>query len=427
MSLLERLFGRGKGGDDSLTYEQARELVRHEDPQVRRELAAREDLRPEILYYLAEDPSPEVRREIASNQTTPVQANLLLASDADDGVRSGLAEKIARLAPGLTASEHDRLRRMTYEAIEMLARDQVTRVRQILAEALKDVAGAPPEVINRLARDSELTVAAPVLEYSPVLTDDDLLDIIQSSPIQGALSAISKRSQVHERISDAIAASDDIEAIGLLLGNPSAQIREQTLDRLIDRAPDIEVWHEPLVNRPHLVSGAASRIARFVAENLLHVLESRGDFDAETVAAVAAVVRRRIDEGTYSPREAPQVADETPLAAAKRMHAEGTLTETVIANALGASDTVFVIAALAVLSTMPVEVVRKIVTTQSAKGMTALAWKAGLSMRFAVQLQVRLARVAPGDVLHPKRGTDYPLKISDMKWQLDFFASMGEG
>ena len=37
---------------------------------------------------------------------------------------------------------------MTYEALEILARDQVTRVRQILSEALKDVANAPPEVIR---------------------------------------------------------------------------------------------------------------------------------------------------------------------------------------------------------------------------------------------------------------------------------------
>lgn len=424
MSLFDRLFGRDKE-HEVLTYEQARNLVSHENPDVRRELAAREDLRPEILYYLAEDPSPEVRREIAANQTTPVQANLLLASDADDGVRSGLAEKIARLAPGLTATEHDRLRRMTYDAIDMLARDQVTRVRQILAEALKDVAHAPPDVINRLARDSEMIVAAPVLEFSPVLTDEDLLDIIHSSPIPGALSAISKRSQVHLRISDAIAASDDIEAIGLLLGNRSAQIREETLDKLIERAPDVERWHEPLVGRVHLTSGAAARIARFVAENLLHDLESRSDFDRETVAAVAAVVRRRIDEGSYNRPVVAPPADETPLATAKRMRAEGTLSESVITNALGGSDTLFVMAALAVLADVPMDVVRKVVKTQSAKGMTALAWKAGLSMRFAVQLQVRLARVAPADVLHPKRGTDYPMKITDMKWQLDFFASMG--
>jgi uncharacterized protein (DUF2336 family) len=64
---------------------------------------------------------------------------------------------------------------MAYEALDALARDQVIRVRRILSEALKDVADAPPEVIRRLASDVELVVSGPVLQYSPVLTEEDLL------------------------------------------------------------------------------------------------------------------------------------------------------------------------------------------------------------------------------------------------------------
>jgi len=49
------------------------------------------------------------------------------------------------LAPGLTADEQDKMRKMAYEALDALARDQVIRVRRILSEALKNVADAPPE------------------------------------------------------------------------------------------------------------------------------------------------------------------------------------------------------------------------------------------------------------------------------------------
>ena len=45
-----------------MDYEQAKKLARHGNPVVRRELAARDDVRSEFLYYLSEDPSPEVRR-----------------------------------------------------------------------------------------------------------------------------------------------------------------------------------------------------------------------------------------------------------------------------------------------------------------------------------------------------------------------------
>ncbi|MHA1599178.1 MAG: DUF2336 domain-containing protein, partial [Alphaproteobacteria bacterium] len=158
-SIIKKFFqGFSTGKNKKVSYEDARDLVQHEDADVRRELAGRADVKAEILYFLASDDAPEVRHAVAVNAATPRHADLILAGDDDDEVRVGLAEKIALLAPGLTENEQDTIRRMTYEALEILARDQVTRVRQVIAEALKDVADAPPEVINRLARDAELIV-----------------------------------------------------------------------------------------------------------------------------------------------------------------------------------------------------------------------------------------------------------------------------
>ena len=131
---------RALGKKDAITYEKAKELARHEDSDVRLELAARDDIKPEILYYMAEDEDPMVRRAIAANTATPRHADLILVADDDQEVRVGMAEKIALLAPGLSADEQDAIRKMTYESLQILARDQITKVRQILSETLKDVA-----------------------------------------------------------------------------------------------------------------------------------------------------------------------------------------------------------------------------------------------------------------------------------------------
>ena len=48
-------------------YEDAKRLARSDDVNARRKLALRADMRPEILYYLAEDKALEVRRAIAGN------------------------------------------------------------------------------------------------------------------------------------------------------------------------------------------------------------------------------------------------------------------------------------------------------------------------------------------------------------------------
>ena len=56
--------------------------------------------------------------------------------------------------------------------------------------------------------------------------------------------------------------------------------------------------------------------------------------------------------------------------------------------------------------------------------MTALAWKAGCSVRFAKQLQIRMGGIPPSQVLNPRAGTDYPLSENEMDWQIDFFQSL---
>ncbi|MCG8510055.1 MAG: DUF2336 domain-containing protein, partial [Rhodospirillales bacterium] len=288
-----------------MSYDEAKRLAVHEDPAVRRDLAARPDVMPEILFFLSGDPSPEVRLAIAGNRSTPHRADLKLAEDSDDSVRSRLASKISGVLPGLTSEQAAELGKLTYEALDLLARDQVTRVRKIIADALKDVASAPPEVINHLARDAELVVAAPILENSPVLSDADLLEIVSDGPIKGALAAIAKRSAVGSTVADAVARTGDVEAVGVLLENPNAQIREDTLDFIIERAPGVEAWHSPLVRRRGLPGGAAVRIAEFVADRLLQSLVKRGDFDSDTAEALSAVVRERLNTEQSESASAP--------------------------------------------------------------------------------------------------------------------------
>ncbi len=417
--------------NETITYEEAKEMARHEDSNVRLALAARRDVSPEILYFLAEDSSPEVRKAIAANNAAPRHADLVLANDADNEVRSDLAGKIAKLAPGLSSMEQSKLQKMTGEALEILTRDQATRVRQILSETLKDVANAPPDVIKKLALDAEAVVASPVLEFSPVLTDEDLVEIIETGPAKGGLGAISRRSNVNEGVSDAIAATDDIEAIADLLANDSAQIREETLDNLIERAPEIDLWHAPLVSRPKLSEGAAARMAQFLADNLLESLKQRDDLDKETLEAVKEVAKHRLagkdaDAGANDPNlDFSDFNSLIPMA--ERLQQTGKLDDKIISKALQASDNDFVLAAMSVRSGIPSDVVRKIFSERSAKGVVALSWKANLPMKLAFNLQHRIARIMPNEVIPPQEGDIYPLSKDDMMWQIEFFSDLVSG
>lgn len=403
-------------------------MARDADEETRADLAARTDLKPEILYFLAEDPSPKVRARIAANEKTPYQADLLLATDKNQGVRETLAEKLVRVAPGLGADERDKLRKAAYDALSTLARDQAIRVRQTLAEALKEVVDAPPDVIRRLAWDVEAAVATPVLRFSPVLTDDDLIEIIHKRPNPQSISAISQREAVSATVSDAIIHSDDEAGIAFLLKNESAQIREETLDRLLDRAIDVSAWHMPLAMRPKLPSAAAVKIARFVAEDILKRMVARKDLDPGALQAVRAVVHKRLADpeaihvdGEAGPRSADtgvNVDDDNVFDWASKLWEKGELNEEAFIEYLE-RDRKKAIAILAVMADLPYRVVERVVDLKSAKGCIAVAWRARLSPATGELIQSRLAEIPSRGMMHAVGG-QYPLDDDEMKWQIDF-------
>src|SRR6185295_19477726 len=146
----------------------------------------------------------------------------------------------------------------------------------------------------RLASDESLTVSVPLLQHSPVLTDDDLVGIVASTAVEERLQAIARRPTVSPRVADAVAATGSEGAVAALLGNTSAQIREETLDRLIEQAPARPSWHRPLVKRPALPARAMVRLATFVARSLVDELKRRADLDPATASAVSEVMEKRI-------------------------------------------------------------------------------------------------------------------------------------
>jgi len=424
--LLRRLF---ESSDTlKLSYEESRVLAAHEDASVRRELARRTDLRPEVLYFLAEDADVEVRRIIAANISTPPKAYVLLTNDCDADVRLTLVERIAALAPGLTEGEQNRVHQQVLAALTRLARDQIPRVRALLSGLLKDLADAPPEVISRLARDAEIAVAAPVLTFSPVLTDSELLDIIRQQPIKGALAAIARRpAGLVGPITDAIAASDDIAAITDMLENQGAQIREETLDLLIDRAGTVPDWHAPLVKRPHLTAEAGRRLAMFVSDTLVQALMLRRDLSPNDAMAVANEVRRRLDrkggEGElidYGPNWRETLRQKHAQIVEELQH--GALMEPRIKAAMDAGDRTESIALLAALADVLPMAVAGAVRVASAKGVVAMAWKAGLTPALAAHLQSWLADIPPDEVLAPDPDSGgFPLSEAEMEWQVEMF------
>ena len=99
----------------------------------------------------------------------------------------------------------------------------------------------------------------------------------------------------------------------------------------------------------------------------------------------------------------------------------GQLDDEILTEALDHGERDFVVAALILRSGLPDSVVRRILATRTATPVTALAWRAGFSMRTALALQLRLAHVPPTKVLNAVYGVDYPLPPEEMERQIELF------
>ncbi|HLT76619.1 MAG TPA: DUF2336 domain-containing protein [Ferrovibrio sp.] len=401
----------------SIPYDKAKELAASADKSVRLQLAQRRDIQPEILYYLAVDEAEEVRRAIAENEATPAQAHIILANDSSEEVRARLAEKVARLLPELPDDEAGKAREYAIQTLELLARDELTRIRAVLSEAIKAADHVPHHLVRQLAHDVELIVSAPVLQFSPLLTDDDLREIVAGAAQSGALAAIARRVGLSGPVSDAIVATRDVSAVAALLANDSAQIREETLDLILDAAPGIEPWHEPLVQRPNLPGKAAKRIAGFVAASLLTRLAGRRDLPADTLAELRQIVEQRLDV------KLEETADDQPSMAetearVMQLIRENKLDNDMVQDAVERGDRNFVLQALVQNGRIPLSVVQKAFEARNGRLITALVWRAKFTMRTAVMIQRDLVRVPPRLMVNARNGTDYPMTRGEMEDQL---------
>ncbi|MDJ0683263.1 MAG: DUF2336 domain-containing protein [Alphaproteobacteria bacterium] len=419
--MLNWVFGRKKAASEPApNYEEARTIAEKGDEAARRKLAAINSLQPEFLYYFATDSSPDVRRAVANNDGTPIQADVLLSKDPDQFVRADLGRKIGRILPDLSTEHNQKLSDMVFEIVDTLSRDAMPEVRAIVADQVKQLGNVPPRIVERLAKDAEEIVCAPVLEFSPLLSDAFILDLIAGGLRGGALAAVGKRQALSAPVSEAVAGTLDEEGVAAFLANQTASMPPATLAALVDAAANQPAWHASLVGRRDLTRGLISKIGAFVSRALLDTLIEDNVLVDEAMAAElrAGVVARLEDDEDQLDSEPDEAEQEREEARARALHDKGELTGALMTKAAEANEREFLVHALALLTGVAGSVTRKVLTTKDAKLAVALAWKCGFPMDFAKALMVSVLGIEK-HALAQAKGGDYPLSEDEMAWALE--------
>lgn len=416
--------------DEPLTYDQARLIASDPRPARRAALANRADAPPEVLYFLASDDEVPVKRAVAANRDTPALGNLVLAGDEAPEVRRALADKIRSHGRYCGIGPQQlRARAIADLVVEKLAGDAEAGIRAAISETIKDAPDVSRSMVRDLAFDEVLAVAAPVLEHSPILTAEDLLEMLASAPDQGRLSAIARRRVLDERVAAMLVASRDVPTLANLLGSSSANVQEVTLDTLIDVvAEELGLPQQPVFRRDLSDSTVQSLVER-VANQLGALFPDDQDMPAGARSTIQAMVENRLNRPADKVRGAAaatfaQDADERFQPALERARAQAEaeqLDEATLRVYLLTGQDEDLIAGLAMRADLPVHTVLHLIAAQSARAMCALGWRAGLSAAFALELQQRLATVSAEAVIAPKPDGSYQLEEEEMIWQLSMF------
>ena len=117
------------------------------------------------------------------------------------------------------------------------------------------VPNAPRRLVKRLASDSEIAVAGPVLAQSPRLGEGDLCEIARSRG-NAHLLAISVRQNLTSPITDILIDRGDNEVARTVAANETATLSDSGVSRLIERSKDDETIGVGLYARRDLRSDA---------------------------------------------------------------------------------------------------------------------------------------------------------------------------
>ncbi|HYZ27395.1 MAG TPA: DUF2336 domain-containing protein [Geminicoccaceae bacterium] len=235
---------------------------------------------------------------------TDVQA---LQVDPSPASRGALATKFGRQYDQLIEG---RTRALADAVLELLVRDAAPQVRQALAQAVAASPGLPQAVAGRLARD-ELSVARPILELSPVLSDHDLGQIVRAHAVTHAL-AVAGRGRLSEALCGLLVDTKKPEVVAALLGNGGAELTAATCRRIRKDYGDDPAIQDRLIRRPNLPYELVDDLLTAIGARLeWQVLCERRMSKAEARQLMAAVRDRAT--AAIDPREVAEASVERQL------------------------------------------------------------------------------------------------------------------
>ncbi|WP_395650301.1 DUF2336 domain-containing protein [Brevundimonas sp.] len=212
---------------------------------------------------------------------------LIKATDEDE--RAAAAHKLCRSIDRAELTDEDR--EAAQKILRVLANDAAELVRRSMAVTLKASDLIPHDVARRLAADVD-SVALPIIGFSPVFTDEDLIEIIQAGSAVRQI-AIAARPRVSRDVAEALSVDGCEQAVRTLASNDNADLSERAMARSIDRFGDTPEIVAALAYRQVLPLDITEKLIALASDAVREHLVSRHAVAPETAIRLATFARER--------------------------------------------------------------------------------------------------------------------------------------
>ena len=163
-------------------------------------------------------------------QLTEQDIHRLMKGDTPEQ-RASVAHRLCRRIALDVLSEDER--KYAEEIMAILADDAADLVRRTLSVTLRNSPILPREIALKLAQDIE-AVAIPVLQDSPVFTEEDLIELVLSVTA-AKQAAIAARDNISVTLTEVISEHGQVEAVRALSSNTHAEFTDRAYDDTLRR------------------------------------------------------------------------------------------------------------------------------------------------------------------------------------------------
>jgi len=310
-----------------------------------------------------------------------------LLEDGSSQTRVDITNKIAGAYGG--SQLHEREFKVAEQVFRLLLRDTEVRVRAALSQHIKESKVIPRDIVMVLARDVE-EVSLPMLQFSEVLTEADLVDLVNATKEASRYIAISKRREVSSLVSGALLRTHNHEVTATLVNNDGADISEADIMAIIEENRTDEGMMERLGSRPRLPLGAVEKLVSVVSGSLADSLKEKYKAPAGAIVEEATATREAETLDLLRNVEDDDELDKLTL----QMHSSDRLSPSMILSALCQGNFAFFEASLARMSGIPISNARVLLNDKGELGFRGLYNKSGLpdAMLPAVRLLFKVVR-----------------------------------